>query len=172
MSKRLQILKNSLANKELELNSKIQNHFNTVKQANGQPLNDKRNGQATLKKWEKQRQSIRNLEDSIEKTKRAIDVEESKIATVENFNIPLFLQEAINDGLIVQWRKFPRFFFVKGVDKARIVLIDEKTGQIGHRYLASIKEREQFTIFKNVFNTLNAKSNEFQQTKGHKNELR
>ena len=47
MSKKLEILKNSLAKKEQELQRRFDVHFATVKQANGQPLNDKRNGQAT-----------------------------------------------------------------------------------------------------------------------------
>ena len=50
MSKRLEILKNSLVKKEQQFNEKLQTHFDTVKQSNGQPLNDKRNGQATLNK--------------------------------------------------------------------------------------------------------------------------
>lgn len=158
MTKRLQILKDSLAKKESQLNARIQNHFDTVKQANGQPLNDKRNGQATLNKWEKQRQSIRNLENSIEVTKRAIDKEEDKIANVENSNIPKYLQDAIDAGIITQWRKYPRFFFVKGVEKARIVL-DEKLG-LCHKYLSSIKTQEEYAIFRDVYNTLNRQSKE------------
>ena len=70
--KKLEILKQSLAKKEQELQRRFDVHFATVKQANGQPLNDKRNGQATLNKWEKQNNAIRNLKDSIEKTKSAI----------------------------------------------------------------------------------------------------
>ena len=61
MSKRLEILKQSLAKKEQELQRRFDEHFATVKQANGQPLNDKRNGQATLNKWEKQNNAIRNF---------------------------------------------------------------------------------------------------------------
>ena len=69
MSKKLEILKQSLAKKEQELQRRFDEHFATVKQANGQPLNDKRNGQATLNKWEKQNNAIRTLKESIEKTK-------------------------------------------------------------------------------------------------------
>ena len=54
MTKRLEVLKASLVKKEAELDRRMQAHFDTVKQANGQPLNDKRNGQATLNKWDKQ----------------------------------------------------------------------------------------------------------------------
>jgi len=69
MSKQLEILRKSLSNKEAELARRFDNHFATVKQANGQPLNDKRNGQATLDKWEKQNNSIRNQIAEIEKNK-------------------------------------------------------------------------------------------------------
>lgn len=47
---RLEILQNSLAKKNAVVDAKISNHFATVAQANGQPLNDKRNGAATFKK--------------------------------------------------------------------------------------------------------------------------
>ena len=40
-SKRLDILNNSLIKKESELNRKLDEHFSSVKEANGQPLNDK-----------------------------------------------------------------------------------------------------------------------------------
>ena len=78
MSKRLEILKNSLAKKEQDLANRFDTHFKTVKQANGQPLNDKRNGQATLNKWDRQSDGIRTAQESIEKTKRAIEFEEGK----------------------------------------------------------------------------------------------
>ena len=47
MTKRLDILKASLEKKEAAMDAKISEHFATVKEANGQPLNDKRNGAAT-----------------------------------------------------------------------------------------------------------------------------
>lgn len=51
-SRKLNILSESLSKKEKILNEKLQNHFDTVAQANGQPLNDKRNGYKTLAKYE------------------------------------------------------------------------------------------------------------------------
>lgn len=60
MSKRLGILKASLAKKEARFNERLQHHFDTVAQANGQPLNDKRNGRATLNKWDKQSDAQRS----------------------------------------------------------------------------------------------------------------
>ena len=54
MSRRLEILKASLAKKQTLFDQRLQQHFDTVKEANGQPLNDKRNGRVTLNKWDKQ----------------------------------------------------------------------------------------------------------------------
>ena len=84
MSKRLEILRNSLTKKQEVLAQKIDTHFETVKQANGQPLNDKRNGRATLNKWEKQSNSIKAQSESIKKTQEAIEYEEGLIRSSEN----------------------------------------------------------------------------------------
>ncbi|MBS3895082.1 hypothetical protein [Serratia marcescens] len=160
MSRRLEILKGSLAKKEALFNEKLQLHFDTVAQANGQPLNDKRNGRATLDKWDKQSDSLRTLESSIQRTKAAIEREEIKIASASSVNIPAFMQKAMDDGLITQWRKFPRFFFVNGVKHGRIVL-DEKTGLIAHRYLSKVS-KEEYPLFRNAFNSLNKQSRDTQ----------
>lgn len=153
MSRRLEILKGSLTKKEALFDVKLQHHFDTVAQANGQPLNDKRNGRTTLNKWDKQSDSLRTLDASIKKTKEAIEREEFKIFLDESVSLPDYIQSAINDGLITQWRKFPRFFFVTGVTGGRIVL-DEKTGLITHRYLSKVP-KEEYPIFRDVFNKLN-----------------
>lgn len=161
MSKRLEILKSSLAKKEARFDECLQNHFDTVSQANGQPLNDKRNGRATLNKWDKQSDALRALQDSIQRTKEAIEREESKIALVSLVELPSYLQQAIDDGLITQWRKHPRFFFVVGVNSARIVF-DEKTGIIGHRYLSKVS-KDEYPTFRDVYNKLNRQCRESQQ---------
>ena len=153
MSRRLEILKGSLIKKETLFDEKLQHHFDTVAQANGQPLNDKRNGRSTLAKWDKQSDSLRTLDNSIKKTKEAIEREEIKIAVVESVKLPSYIESAINDGLITQWRKFPRFFFVTGVSGGRIVL-DEENGMISHRYLNRVT-KEEYPIFRDVFNKLN-----------------
>ena len=106
MTKRLEMLKASLVKKEAELDRRMQAHFDTVKEANGQPLNDKRNGQATLNKWEKQNDAIRNQQAEIEKTKRAIEFEEGKIAHVGSVSVPSFITDLIDAGEITQWRKY------------------------------------------------------------------
>ena len=129
MPERLKILKASLAKKEARFDERLQEHFDTVARANGQPLNDKRNGRATLNKWDKQSDALRALKEGIQRTKDAIDREEVKIANASMVALPPYIQRAIDDGLITQWRKFPRFFFVNGVSGGRIVL-DEKTGGI------------------------------------------
>lgn len=158
MSKRLAILKSSLSKKEALFSDKLQQHFDTVKQANGQPLNDKRNGRTTLNKWDKQSDALRNLESSIQRTRDAIEREEMKIALADSVDIPDFMQKAIEDGLIIQWRKHPRFFFVIGVKHGRIVL-NEETGMIAYRYLNKVS-KEEYPTFRDVFNKLNKQCRE------------
>lgn len=149
MTKKLEILKKSLIKKEEIFNNKINEHFADVRSANGQPLNDKRTGHVTLKRWDKQNETLRKIDESIKKTKMAIEIEESKIRKVENFEIPEILKPFLESGQIVQWRKYPRFFFVKGVEKARICVMEN--GLIGYKYLSYIKDKEQFNLFKNVY---------------------
>ncbi|HCT4330268.1 TPA: hypothetical protein OT071_003536 [Morganella morganii] len=79
MSRRLSILKSSLEKKEAKFNEKLQAHFDTVKQANGQPLNDKRNGKSTLDKWNKQSDALRNLEKSIQKQRMQLTGKKTKL---------------------------------------------------------------------------------------------
>ncbi len=157
MSKKLEILKQSLAKKEEQLNAKFDQQFATVKQANGQPLNDKRNGHATLNKWDRQNESLRNLKDSIQKTKDAIEREEGKIMDVQQTNkiIPSEILELVEKGDLVQWRKHPNTFFVPDVDKARIVW-DNKRKVVAHRYAHLITEQEQRTKFVRLYNGLNS----------------
>ncbi len=154
-SKRLTILEASLIKKEASLDAKFETHFASVKQANGQPLNDKRNGQATLDKWERQNEAIRNQQASIEKTKNAIEKEKSKIAGVEHAKgtLPACILEMIDSGQLIQWRKHPDTFFVKGVDKARICW-DDKKKLIFTRYKNTITDKDVWKIFASTFNTL------------------
>lgn len=159
MSRRLEILKASLAKKQTLFDQRLQQHFDTVKEANGQPLNDKRNGRATLNKWDKQSEGLRNIENSIQRTKDAIEREEMKVALAESVSIPEYMQDAIDAGLITQWRNHPRFFFVTGVKHGRIVL-NEENGTIGYRYLNKIS-KEEYPTFRDVFNKLNQQSREY-----------
>jgi len=155
-SKKLKILTASLIKKEAVLDKKFETHFNSVKQANGQPLNDKKNGQSTLNKWDKQSDAIRNQKDSIEKTKKAIEKEENKIIDVEQTNtfIPSEILELVKKGKLKQWRRHPNTFFVPDVDKARIVW-DNKRKVVAHRYAHLIREQEQRSKFVKLYNNLN-----------------
>ena len=154
-TKKLKILKASLINKEAILDQRFETHFASVAQANGQPLNDKRNGQATLNKWDKQSDAIRNQKESIEKTKRAIEKEEGKIIDTEGTKktLPTVILEMIETEQLIQWRKHPNTFFVKGVDKARIVF-DPKKRIIFTRYRDSITEQDVWKLFVSAFNTI------------------
>lgn len=161
MEKRLDILKRSLDKKKDLFNEKLQEHMSTVKQANGQPLNDKRNGQATLNKWERQNQALVNIRGGIEKTERAIEREESKLKRVEvaNTTTPSSILSLVASGDLIQWRKHPNTFFVTGVDKGRIVW-DDKKKVVAHRYYSQIPDKVQKAIFAKIYNGLNKKLND------------
>ena len=161
MGTRLEILKRSLDNKKDLFNEKLQEHMSTVKQANGQPLNDKRNGQATLNRWERQNQSLVNIREGIEKTERAIEREESKIKGVEvaNTTTPYEILSLIASGDLIQWRKHPNTFFVTGVDKGRIVW-DNKKKVVAHRYYSQIPDKIQKSVFAKIYNDLNRALND------------
>lgn len=157
MTARLEILKNSLEKKQAKFEGKLADHFSTVKAANGQPLNDKRNGRSTLDKWERQNDSLRSLDSSIQKTRDAIEREESKVALV-NLAIettPSEIMALVTEGVLIQWRKHPNTFFVADVEKARIVWDSDKK-IVAHRYVGEIKDRDQHRKFAQVFNGLKA----------------
>lgn len=151
---RLEILESSLAKKTAAFDAKLSDHMAAVRSANGQPLNDKRNGHATLSRWERQNDVLRALDRSIESTKAEIDREKCRIANVSQFDVPTCLREFVESGVVTQWMKHPRFFFVTGVDKARIVVLDD--GTIAHRYLKDVPSREQYAVFRDVFNAARA----------------
>ena len=159
-SKRLEVLKKSLEKKEKKFDHKLEEHIDTVKQANGQPLNDKRNGRSTMNKWERQNDALRNLKEGIEKTKRAIEIEEDKIHSVNHINnfIPKEILKLVENGELNQWRKHPHTFFVPGVDKARIVW-DLKRKVVAHKYAYQITEQEQRTKFSKIYNSLHTALN-------------
>jgi len=153
---RLQILENSLIKKQALFDSKLNSHFADVKSANGQPLNDKRNGHVTLNRWEKQNDSLRNLQKEIEKTKNAIENEKDKIEGVERTKdiLPTEILSLINEGKLTQWRKYPNMFFVVGVEKARIIW-EVKKKQVAHKFVSSITDAEQRKLFAQIYNSLN-----------------
>ena len=159
MTKRLDILKASLEKKEAAMDAKISEHFATVKEANGQPLNDKRNGAATLGKWERQNASIRRLvQEGIKKTNAAIEREELAIARVNGLTLPSFIRKAIEAGELTQWRKHPNRFFVPGVEKGRIIWDVEKR-VLMHSYLSEVP-KDQYPKFRDTFNKLRHAANQ------------
>ena len=155
MTKRLEILKGSLIKKETLFDEKLQDHFKTGAQGNGQPRNDKRNGQATLNKWDRQNNTLLNIKDGIETTKDAIENEEYKIKRIEKTKekLPTIIVEMIEGGTLTQWRKHPTTFFVPGVDKARLYY-DVKKKQITHKYSRQITDKDQYKTFGQTFNKL------------------
>ena len=66
--------------------------------------------------------------ESIEKTKLAIEREEGKIIDTEGAKkeLPIVILEMLETEQLIQWRKHPNTFFVRGVDKARIVFDPKK----------------------------------------------
>ena len=76
MTKRLEILKESLIKKEQQLEARFDARFKHQEITNGQPMNDKRNGYSWFAKKDKLDDAIRNQMASIEKTKEAIAKED------------------------------------------------------------------------------------------------
>lgn len=157
LEKRLQILKNSLVKKESRLDSLFNKHFDAVKATNGQPLNDKKNGAATMARWERQNDAIRAMQDSIKLTKEAIEKEQYRVNDCDSIlnDLPQCIIELLETGVLTQWKKNPEFFFVDGVNTARIIYrLETKT--LAHKYVSQIRDNEQFQKFRDVFNSLNA----------------
>lgn len=151
-SKRLEKLQESLSKKETNLDRRFDNHFSDVRGANGQPLNDKRNGASTVARWDRQSDGIRSEKAGIEKTKKAIQREQDLISNVASTEVHPALKTAMDNGEITQWRKYPNRFFVPGVDKGRIVF-DEKNGTIGVAYLSDVS-KEHYPKFRDAVNKI------------------
>lgn len=160
MSTRLEILQASLEKKVQKFNEKLQAHFDDVKRANGQPLNDKRNGAATMNRWDRQDAALSNLNKEIQKTKDAIEREEDKIGGCEYIQtlLPEPIRKLIESGELIQWRKHPSIFFVPGIDKARIGW-DLKKKFLYHKYVGSITDKDAYKKFADMFNSLKAEIN-------------
>lgn len=155
MTKRLEILENSLKKKEDLFNNKLQNHFDTIKMSNGQPLNDKRNGFSTMKKWENQNDTLRNIDKSIDKTKDAIQREKFKIIDCESAKeqFPKIILDMLSEGVLTQWRKHPNYLFINGVDKVRLVF-DPKAKKISHKYSSEITDKDEWKLFAQIYNRI------------------
>lgn len=135
---RIEILKASLQKKEERFNTRLSKYFADVKQANGQPLNDKKCGVATMRRWDEQNVALGNIQKEIEKTKRAIEREENKANGIKRvlLLLPDEIVSLINNGTLRQWGKYPHIFFVEGVDKARLIYDFKKadSAQVHARY--------------------------------------
>ena len=166
---RLDILKASLEKKQAEFNRKLNEHFADVKRTNGQPLNDKRNGYSTMKRWDRQHDALSRMQKEIEKTQTTIEREESRIRCIDRnrSSMPEEIQKLINDGTLRQWGKYPHIMFVEGVDKARIIWDDRKK-VVMHKFVSSITDTEQRRKFARVYNSLNASINEETGKQGKK----
>ena len=111
---RLDILKASLEKKQAKFNRKLNEHFSDVKSANGQPLNDKRNGYSTMKRWDRQNDTLSRMQKEIEKTQTAIEREEGRIRCIDRnrSSMPEEIQKLISDGTLKQWGRYPHIMFV------------------------------------------------------------
>lgn len=158
---RLDILKASLEKKEAKFNNMLDSHIADVKRANGQPLNDKRNGASTMHRWDKQNDALSRQQKEIEKTKLAIEYEENKQRFIarNKEGMPKEIADLIADGTLKQWGKYPHIMFVNGVDKARIIW-DNKKKLVTHKFASSISDKEQRSKFAKVYNSLHASVNQ------------
>lgn len=158
---RLDILKSSLEKKEAKFREKLDAHISDVNRADGQPVNDKRNGRTTLSRWERQNASLRAMDEDIERTKEAIGDEENKqkVITRVKDGMPKIITDLIEDGTLKQWGKYPNIMFVEGVDKARIIW-DAKKQKVMHKFYSSVTDPEQRRKFAGVYNLLHHEINE------------
>lgn len=157
---RLDILKASLEKKQAKFNKKLDEHFADVRSANGQPLNDKRNGAATMRRWDKQNDSLSNIQKEIEKTKSAIENEKGKLIDIagNKSRMPKEITDLIDNGTLRQWGKYPHIMFVDGVDKARIIW-DDKKKVVMHKFVNTLTDKEQKKKFAQVYNSLHVAIN-------------
>ncbi|MCQ9326913.1 hypothetical protein [Neisseria dentiae] len=153
-SRRMEVLQQSLAKKQAAFDQSLQAHIDDVRSANGQPLNDKRTGRQTLDRWEQQNDSLRTRQEDIQKTQRAIEREQHKIDRVARTPIPEFLKPMLESGEISQWRKYPNRFFVKGVDKARIIWFEDNQ-EFGYSHIQGMPP-EQRPLFKAAYDKIRA----------------
>lgn len=156
MSARMEVLKRSLERKQAAFDARLSAHFDAARATNGQPLNDKRNGAATLKQWDRQNNALRSAQAGIEATQAAIEREAATIERIAAVELPAAIQSRIDAGELSQWRKHPHTFFVAGVEKARIVLLPD--GRVAHRYVRCIPDPEQRRVFARVYNAIHAET--------------
>lgn len=155
MTKKLEILKASLEKKQNEFDVQLSKHMDDVRGAQGEPMSGHARGDLVLKRWDKQNNSLKTLDKSIERTKAAIEREEYKIANIEatNEEIPDLFLDLCKEGLLNQWRKYPNIFFVVGVDKARIGW-DTKKKIPYHKFYKEIQSKDEQENFRLIWNKI------------------
>lgn len=151
-SKRLDMLLNSLNKKREDAEAYSERMQQEAKNRMGQPIHASERG--IRNRWEREHNTLSNKLDSIKKTERAIEREKDLIERVNSTNLPDQINQAIQSGELSQWRKYPNRFFVKGVEKGRIIW-DEKKGQLLASHYHEVPD-EQKPIFKEAFNKLKA----------------
>jgi len=158
MSKtRREILEASLAKKDAKFNASLEAHMSDVRGAQGEPMAGHRGGEKVLSRWNKQNNSLRFQQESIDKTKTALEREDWRDAEKLHANevlltMPQIIQEMTKNGKLNQWAKHPTIFFVNGVKKSRIQI---KKGKAHHRFARQCENEEQFQKFRTVYNEIN-----------------
>lgn len=150
MANRMEVLQNSLKKKQEAFDKALQSHMEDVASGNGQPMNDKRNGRATMNRWDAQNNRLRKLNEEIEKTKIAIENEQFKTNRINTTNntLPQVLLDKVASSELQQWRKYPNFFFVTGIKDARMQYKDGKMWASHYNELS----KEDYAVFAAKFN--------------------
>jgi len=161
---RLEILKNSLVKKKANLDIFFEDLYSHQRLTNGQPMNDKRNGNSWFKRHEQLNNKIANQFKEIEKTEHSIEKEQSKIDNYSNIekDLPQPILDLIQAGTLIQWKKYPNTFFIEGLDTVRIVyekkVMKTKIKEtLLNRYQNEFKKnctKEEWTKFVKIFNYL------------------
>jgi len=157
MATRREILEASLKKKQDKFDQDLSIHMDDVRGAQGEPMAGHSGGEKVLSRWEKQNKSLKRQNDSIEKTKRALEREDDRDYNKQQAanllkEMPKIFQDMVADGTLNQWIKYPNTFFVEGVEKARIQF---KKGKAFHKYARHSGNYEQFQKFKAVYNQIN-----------------
>jgi len=151
-TKRLKILTDSLTKKQDKLAERIDSQHARMSETHGSPINDKPQGASTARALEIGERAIFSQFNEIHKTEAAITRETDKIIHCKNWmeDMPQIIKDMVASGEIIQWRKYPRFFFVKGVEKGRFSI---EEGKIVHRYLSNIPS-DQYPLYRECANKI------------------
>ena len=180
MATRLEILERSLKNKEQVLNQKINADMSAWSATAGTPLNDKMHKpqvRSFVNQREQARESIFRQFREIEKTQNAIEREKARLEFLDKKDelsseilaspkFPTVVLEMLEQGILKQWRKYPNYFFVTGVEMGRIIVdplgtkIKQKKytkksyASVRRSYTTEIPTQEQKELFFKVWNAI------------------